>query len=144
MSEAQPYTINGIRFVHDDRGRYCPQGGVAWLRPSRASKIIEELRDRGVTDALTPVDETIPARGRVALPPSQRVPHSAPGLLSEEEGDEVKPDLAEAFLRMHHTRRKKLARLLGAKGKLRAADVKRTIRNADPERLEAFKHLLED
>ena len=132
MIETQPYTINGLRYVHDDRGRYCPQGSVAWLRPSRAIRIVEEMKERGITDALTPAPSPaeLLARGRPALPPSQRKSQPTPGRSQEGEASPV-----EVFLALHHSRRKKIARMLGAKGKITASKADSTISAADPKKL---------
>ena len=133
MIETQPYTINALRYVHDDRGRYCPQGSVAWLRPSRATKIVEEMRERGVVDALSPAESSeLSTRSRSALPPSQRSTQPAPGHFQAESA----PDLIKVFLKLHHTRRRKAARLLGATGKISTKQADSVIKAAEPAKLE--------
>ena len=140
MNKAQPYKNISCPFIHDDRGRFCPQGSTAWLRPVRAKKIIDECEARGISGAITPVNlgDDSGAGSESLTPPLSETPSSgsAPFI--------ARADMAAKFLSMHHTRRKKIARLLGAEGKVTSSEADKVIRSAESEELRNLAQLIQE
>ena len=138
MEGLKPYRNDGCSFIHDDRGRFCPVGDVAWLQPIRAKKIIEEGAARGIQGAISPIeDPTDLGIGRGSQSPLSVSKPPAGSLSSDRD------DLVARFLSLHHSRRKKLAKLLGAKGRIKASQADKFIRSADLETLEQHQRFLE-
>ena len=139
MVMLKPYRNEGCNFIHDDRGQFCPRGGVAWLQPSRAQKIIEEGAARGITGAIVPVEPDSSASGRGPRSPlSAEKPPAGSHSTSQ-----ARDDLVAKFLSLHYARRKRLAKLLGAKGRLKASQADKVIKAASLEALEQHSALLE-
>lgn len=127
----KPYDNIGCAFIHDDRGRFVPVGGVAWLQPERAQKIMAEGAYQGVLKAVEPAESpTISGTGR-----GQQPPLSA-DLSPTGDRSNSREDLIAQFLSLHHSRRKKLAKLLGAEGRIKASLADKYIRAADLATLE--------
>ena len=138
MNKAQPYKNISCPFIHDDRGRFCPQGSTAWLRPVRAKKIIDECEARGISGAITPVNlgDDSGAGSESLTPPLSETPNSGSAPITQS------PSLIDSFLSLHHTRRKKVARLLGAQGKVKIQEADTFIKAADADELENLAHIL--
>ena len=131
VDEMQPYKNNGVAFIHDDRGRFCPVGAVAWLRPGRAEKIQQEMISKGIEDALVRDRSFVPESVECSPSPLDKKP--APELFS----------IHDRFLSAHHLKRKKAARLLGAGKKLTAPEADKALKAATREQLEALAHIVE-
>ena len=136
MEKMKPYRNEGCAFIHDDRGRFSPLGSVAWLHPKRAQAIINEGILRGAPCVIVPVDDDDSVLGRGPLSPL-----SADKTPAEHH---CRDDLIARFLSLHHSRRKKLARLLGAKGRIKAKDADAFIKSADFDALKNHSELLGD
>lgn len=138
MNKTQPYRNISCSFIHDDRGRFCPQGSTAWLRPVRAKKILDECEGLGIFEAITPIDMVgdSGAESESLNPPLSEKPGSGSAPITQS------PSLMDSFLSLHHTRRKKVARLLGAQGKVKIQEADTFIKAADADELENLAHIL--
>ena len=132
----KPYNNVGCAFIHDDRGRFVPVGSVAWLREDRAEQIIHEGAAPGVLEPVkikASLNDSESDRGELFPLSADKAPVGDRSNLT---------DLINQFLALHHSRRKKLAKLLGAKGRIKASTADKYIRAAKVEDLREHIGLL--
>lgn len=106
--ELKQYKLNGLRFVHDSRGRFVRDGEIAWLDDDKAQKIKGALKRDGRPDALTALDKK-PKKSKKVVEPVMVNEDS----IASEGGEEVAPfsvvGSLEAALALHFSERKALA-----------------------------------
>ena len=103
------YKLQGIRFVHDSRGRFVRDGEIAWLEDERARKFIAALKRDGRADALVPIatEEKAPKTVTVKEPSEDS---TAAGAADEEKPFSVGE--TSPLLGLHFSVRKKAASLI--------------------------------
>tara|TARA_B100000085_G_scaffold278399_1_gene300170 strand:+ start:2203 stop:2640 length:438 start_codon:yes stop_codon:yes gene_type:complete len=108
--ELKRYRLNGLRFVHDSRGKYVQDGGVAWLDDDKAGCILRALSRSGRPDDLVLIDEVPASQGE----PEPIDPSTSDSTAGEDgfEGALLSVDILETVLALHFSKRKTIASLL--------------------------------
>ena len=107
--ELKPYRLNGFKFLHDSRGRYITDSGVAWLDDSRARKIFSTLKYEGNEDQLV---LEVSKMKEESAPESPTRGADVPAGEDGEDRDLLSVVSVEAVLALHFKKRKKIASFL--------------------------------
>ena len=105
--ELKQYRLDGLRFLHDSRGRFVRDGETAWLDDSKARKIRAALKRDGRPDALVPLKK----ESKKAKPEPKPVEQTKDSTATEDKGADksFSVDEPSPVLGLHFSIRKKIA-----------------------------------
>lgn len=105
--ELKQYRLNGLRFLHDSRGRFVRDGEVAWLDDSKARRIKAALKRDGRPDAIMPLKK----ESKKAKPEPKPVKQIQDSTATEDKGADgsFSVEKSSPVLGLHFSIRKKIA-----------------------------------
>ena len=132
--ELKPYRLSGLRFVHDSRGKYIRDGGLAFLSDDKARKILSALKKQGrpnclVLEAPEPsVDKVDEAQSQIDTTQSEQGPQD----------ELISVDILGVALALHFTKRKLLASMISGGEVENTPEADEIIKSADVSTIEAL------
>ena len=148
MSDGLKQYVNlKCRFIHDDRARFCALGDTAWLQPSRAARILKEMAQKGIEDAIAPYDPTATPIADTEPPPQVEASEETAQDLGEEmfPSELSSPSLLPQVLLLNAKTRRSIARSLGGPKNIKTAEADAILSKSNEDDLKAASVLfLED
>ncbi len=127
----KPYRLNGLPFIHDNRGKFIRDGGMAWLSESRAEKVLRTLKSEGKESWLVATEHN----SVLEVSPTE----SNDTACEHSEGEAPEKGVnAEAVLAMHFKKRKQIARELSGLEEVTTKQADEIIKSTDDKILEQF------
>ncbi len=142
--ELKRYRLNGLRFVHDSRGKYVQDGGVAWLDNDKAGCILRALSRSGRPDDLVLIDEVLASQGEPEPEPID--PPTSDSTAGEDgfDGALLSVDILETVLALHFSKRKSIASFLINDAVQSTPDADEIINSSSAEDLQAAFEAIKD
>lgn len=126
MSKGNRYRLVGLEYVHDSRGKYIVDGGIAVLDPDRARKIIGALERTGRGDTLVLIEETD------SVSPTQNTEDAGKQGVDD---SVLSASVVDAVLARHFTVKRKIASKIAGRSLPNKREVHKAIREATEDEL---------